>query len=329
MVSMLTFSKIYVPMANYLMFVGTILVTIVYNNTTSLGNAYGVCVILVTFITTCMVTVAAIIVWRLHPIIVFPIFLIFITLDSMYLSSALMKIPVGAWFTVLVAGIMSCILLLWRYGKNHQWAAEATDVVSPSSLVFEGKDGAMRLKLAEGDKELRTLNGLGVFFDKAGHLAPPVYTHFLQKFEAQHEVTVFFHLRQTCLPHVAGDERYSVQRIPRVKNTFRVVVRHGYMDFGVFGDADEFGPVLVGQLQAFLEAEGRGGVERGVLERAYRKQVVYIFGKEQLHPAAAGSWGRRMLLKMYVWMRENTRSKPAEFGVRIDRLVEVGFVKEI
>ena len=317
-------------MANYTMFVGTILVTVVYNNTTSLGNAYGVCVIFVTFITTCLTAVAAIIVWRVHPIIVLPIFAIFVTFDGLFLSAALMKVPEGAWFTLLIAGVLGGILLLWRYGKNNQWAAEAADVVSPSSLVTQGADGSMRLLLADGgDTELRVLNGLGVFFDKAGHLAPAVYTHFLHKFEAQHEVTIFFHLRQTSLPHVEAADRYSVQRVARVQNTFRVVVRHGYMDHGVFGDADQFGPVLVHQLEGFLAAEGRGGVDKGALERAYAKQVVYIFGKEQLHPADGGPWGRRLLLKLFVWMRENTRSKPAEFGVRIDRLVEVGFVKEI
>ena len=42
--------QIYIPMANWLLMIGAVIVTAVYNNTTSLGNAYGVCVILVTFV---------------------------------------------------------------------------------------------------------------------------------------------------------------------------------------------------------------------------------------------------------------------------------------
>lgn len=58
-------NQLYVPLANWLLMIGTVIVTAVYNNTTSLGNAYGVCVIMVTFFDTCMVTLVALIVWLL------------------------------------------------------------------------------------------------------------------------------------------------------------------------------------------------------------------------------------------------------------------------
>lgn len=40
-------NQLYVPLVNWLLMIGTIVVTAVFNNTTSLGNAYGVCVIFV------------------------------------------------------------------------------------------------------------------------------------------------------------------------------------------------------------------------------------------------------------------------------------------
>lgn len=40
--------QIYIPIANWLMMIGTIIVTAVYSNTTKLGHAYGFCVIMVT-----------------------------------------------------------------------------------------------------------------------------------------------------------------------------------------------------------------------------------------------------------------------------------------
>ncbi|KAF8251827.1 putative potassium transporter 5 [Wilcoxina mikolae CBS 423.85] len=329
--------QVYIPMANYLMFAGTILVTVVYNNTTRLGHAYGVCVVMVTFITTSLVAVVAMVVWRLHILIVLAGFLIFGCLDMLFLSSALLKFPDGAWFTIMVGGVLSCILLLWRFGKNEQWASEATDR-SPSNLVNIGKAGELRLKVPDGDKELTILKGLGIFFDKAGCLSPTVYVHFLHKFEAHHEVTIFFNLRHLSYPHVDEQDRYSISRIG-VSNTFRIVARQGYMD-NVF--TEDFGTVLLEQLRTFLEGEigrvpeagapalvARAKKELEALETAYKKQVIYIFGKEQLHPKKEAKWVRRLLLGIFVWMRENTRSKPAEFGVQVDRLVEVGFVKEV
>ncbi|KAL1835345.1 hypothetical protein VTK73DRAFT_5753 [Phialemonium thermophilum] len=69
--------QVYLPMANWLLMIGTVIVTAVYNNTTSLGHAYGVCVITVTFMTTCLVSLVALIVWRLPLYLVLPVLLLY------------------------------------------------------------------------------------------------------------------------------------------------------------------------------------------------------------------------------------------------------------
>jgi KUP system potassium uptake protein len=88
-----------------------------------LGNAYGVCVIFVTFITTCMVSLVAIIIWKINLFIVIFLFLTFAAFDGVYLSSALTKIPTGAWFTIVLATILSSIFVLWvssiSYAELH------------------------------------------------------------------------------------------------------------------------------------------------------------------------------------------------------------------
>lgn len=125
---------IYLPLANWLLMFGTVIVTAVYNNTTSLGNAYGVCVICVTFLTTCMVALVAIVVWRLPVLVVLPIWLVFACLDGTYLSAVLTKVPDGAWFTILLAALLCTIFILWRFGKEAQWAAERMDRLAMSGL---------------------------------------------------------------------------------------------------------------------------------------------------------------------------------------------------
>ena len=117
--SKLFHGQVYMPLANWLLMIGTVVVTAVYSNvsrylvylkqlitnksqTTKLGNAYGVCVIFVTFITTCLVSLVAIIIWRINFLIVLFFFLVFACLDGVYLSSALTKVPTGAWFTILL-----------------------------------------------------------------------------------------------------------------------------------------------------------------------------------------------------------------------------------
>jgi len=171
-----------------------------------------------------MVTIAAIIVWRLHFLIVLAGFLVFASLDGLYLSSALTKFPQGAWFTLMLAGVLATILLIWRHGKEAQWVVERSDRMPISQLVTSGEDGKLYLKGEVGDggelpkmKGERLIHttltpssvfltykiGVGIFFDKEGDLSPAVYTHFMRKFQAGHKVTVFFHLRPIPQPSVS------------------------------------------------------------------------------------------------------------------------------
>ena len=354
----------------------------VYNNTTSLGNAYGVCVILVTFITTCMVSLVAMIVWKLSALIVLPIFLVFIALDGAFLSAALVKVPQGAWFTLLLACLLSAVFILWRFGKEQQWKAEAADRFSPSRLVTTNAAGQLALTPAFGGAPISPIPGLALFFDKAGELTPTVFLHFLTKFAAAPEVAIFFHLRPLPVPSVAPADRYTVTT-SAVPDCFRLVIRHGYTDEVITAD---LAGLVYAQVRAFVARGGGAGRDRARpardgepanterpngerssttggstassaskpapvadatvaaaeangeddvaarlrrLDAAFARQNVYVVGKEQMRIRADAGVARRVALRAFLWLRENTRSKMAALRIPADKLVEVGFVKEV
>jgi KUP system potassium uptake protein len=119
----------------------------------------------VTFFDTCMVSLAALIVWRLPPYVVFLPWLTIACLDGLYMSSALTKVPNGAWFTLTLAGLLACLLILWRFGKEQQWAAEAEDRF-PTTRLVENEDGRIKLTPRYGGDDLSVVKGFGIFFDK-------------------------------------------------------------------------------------------------------------------------------------------------------------------
>ncbi|KAI1382009.1 potassium transporter [Hypoxylon crocopeplum] len=392
--------QLYVPFVNWILMCGTILVTCVYSNTTRLGNAYGVCVMFVTFFDTCMVTLAALIVWRLSPYLVFLPWVFFATVDGLYLSSALTKVPDGAWFTITISGILTCIFLLWRFGKENQWHAEAEDRFRPAQLLHRtdnSPDSGLVLTPRWGGGAVSRIRGFGIFFDKAGTLTPTVFTQFVSKFGTVPDAMVFFHLHPVESPSVPSSERYAISRIPAVPGCYRLVVRHGFMDEVITPD---LAALIYDQVRNFViqrATEDKGGetpaararagaqedhdigtdqasatssgvdrhtnedahdmntetdtvvtkqteknravlvlsnevakAELGRLDRAFASKVMYVVGKEQMrikvHPA---SIPRRILLTTFLWIRDNTRAKIANLRLAMDRVVEVGFVKEI
>lgn len=334
--------QVYMPLANWLLMTGTIIVTVAYSNTTRIGNAYGVCVIFVTFITTCMVSLVAVLIWRIHVLIVLFFFLVFAAYDGMYLSSALAKVPDGAWFTILLSLILSTIFILWRFGKEQQWAAEAGDRFQPSYLLAPPNHvGDVYLTPKFGGHMVSKIEGMGVFFDKIGDMCPMVFTQFVSKFSARPELMVFFHLRPLSLPTIPAAERYVCQRTS-IPNCYRVTVRHGYTDNIV---ALDLGKTIVEQLTIYITRDSTASscsgsntskehtpgiqMELDMLNRAHEKQLVYVMGKEQMKIRKGTNIFRRVLLEAFLWIRENSRTKMAEMCLPADQLVEVGFVKEI
>lgn len=244
--------------------------------TTKLGQAYGVCVILVTFITTFMVSLVAIIIWRL-PIIAAAIgFIVFGAFDGMFLSSALTKVPEGAWFTLALALILSSVFILWRFGKENQWRAEASDRIPLSQILTAFEDEAngeglktgsdrprgLQLTPAFGNGVISPIQGMGIFFDKTGSSksTPTVFIHFLQKFQAAPAIVVFFHIRALSSPTVPAERRFTVTRSFVRADTrsaiahgfYRITLRHGYMEAAITRD---LGKLLYDQLRGFVIRE--------------------------------------------------------------------------
>lgn len=193
-------------------------------------------------------------------------------------------------------------------------------------------------------------------------MVPTVYEEFLRKFEAQPDIQVFLHLRGLSVPHVMPEERYSTSKTS-LPNCYRLTIRHGYNDIPVTEDLGnmvyyevrkyiitssaqfshpasatgvstsvELNDEAEPQTAASTSAESRDArLQRrlGALDAAMESQVVYIVGKEQLRLLAHNNIAKRFILSIFLWVRDNTRAKVASMRIPVEKLVEVGFVKEI
>ncbi len=313
----------------------------------------------VTFFDTCMVSLAAMFVWRISPFIVFFPWLTIACLDGTFISSVLTKVPSGAWFTLLLASVLALFLLMWRFGKEQQWSAEATDRYPTSHFVRMDKVGQLRLSDCYGGTPVGEMRGFGIFFDKAGETTPIVFSQFILKLTMIPEVVVFFHLRPLETPSVAPEERHTVSRLA-IPNCYRLVVRYGYNDEVI---TPNLAAVVAEQVRRYLlgpdsrshkplSSNNRkdGATECSPaeavpteksfevnlinselikLDKAYNHGATYIIGKEEMRINSKANWFRTFLLWIFLWVRENTRNKMANLRVQTDQLIEVGFVKEI
>ncbi|KAK2612024.1 hypothetical protein QQS21_001989 [Conoideocrella luteorostrata] len=290
-----------------------------------------------------MVALVAILVWRLPTYLVLPVWLIFAALDGAFLSSVFEKVPEGAWFTLMLAFILALVFTLWRFGKETQWSAESQNLLAPSSLFETGQSSdsgyasPVALKPAFGGLPISTVPGLGIFFDKAGDPTslPPCFSEFVKKFAARPAVVVFFHMRPLPKPSIPLNERYIITRMTSLAGCYNVTLRHGYADDVLHSN---MAVELVHQIEVALsrvQSTETSNAELQNLRSAYSAQMVYIFGKEVMKIKAPRNkfspWAftRHLILWFFLWIRETSRAKLADLDIDADKLIEVGFVKEI
>lgn len=307
-------------------------------------------------------SLVALIVWRIPTTVVVLGFLLFILLDSIYLSAAMNKVPDGGWFAIVLSFILSTVFILWRWGKEQQWEAEVKDVVDPADFLLSSRstsrnnsiareaDGSIRsvrLRLAPeyGGGSITLAPGLGIFFDKVGgsgdHI-PKVFTQFIRKFQTRPQVIVFFHMRPLSQPTVPYDQRFVISRVTtKIPSCYQIVLRHGYMDDIL---TPNLARIIVNELMTFItrgpfppdESELPPNVrdELDALRSAEEAQTVYLMGKQTMRvhkreKRTLKNICRRVALEAFLWIRENSRTKLANLDIDPDSLVEVGFVKEI
>jgi KUP system potassium uptake protein len=307
-------------------------------------------------------TDSAVFVWRISPYWIALPWLTIACLDGAFLSSSLVKVPDGAWFTLTLSSVLAAVFILWRFGKEQQWAGEAEDRYPTTHFVKTQEDGSVQLVPRFGGGTLSTIRGLGIFFDKAGETTPIVFSQFAMKLVAAPEVMVFFHLRPLETPSVPFEERYTVSRLA-IPNCYRLIVRHGYMDEVITPD---LAVLIHQQIRHFIITRGSSppslspsnrpsndpetdadiadekanshetkikenkiASELAKLDEAFFLQTLYIIGKEQMKIRPGNGWFRKGLLHVFLWLRDNTRTKIANLRVPTDKVIEVGFVKDI
>ncbi|PGH27704.1 potassium uptake protein [Polytolypa hystricis UAMH7299] len=348
-------SQIYIPLANWSMMIATLIVTCVYKNTTRLGSAYGVCVVGVGFITTCFIALVSTIIWNLHIPLIIPLFVFFALLDCLFLSSALSKVPAGGWFSLALAATLASTLLTWNYGEACLWEAERGEGLSIAPTVFADRDGALFIREGKTDLSVKTIRGIGIFLVRPDSKSASVFDRFLSKFEAAYELSVLLQIKKVLKYHVLPSDRFSVSE-SGINSVYHVTLRLGYGDslpLATFEQEllhelsllisdqtldnpndDSFSHLDIAAAVAAASTDDNDTHPDAISLTAHLgttadKPVTYIVPKARLSIAQGSNRLRRILLSLFITVKNREQAKVTQLKVPVDRLVEIGFSKVV
>ncbi|KAF8267918.1 potassium transporter [Lactarius quietus] len=265
-----TQGQVYIPVVNWILMIGTIVIVAAFNNATQLTNAYGFAVATVMFTTTVLIALQMRYVKHL-PIILSILFLGFFGfLDGLFWGAALKKIPHGAWVPLMIGIVLLSLMTFWtwakglevRFDRKSRKRIEGFIVPDGAGAIFgesEKREDGEVVELQEQDdgnncnrtlyfvtpsfpeamgagagEERRVLSRLPILaiFHGISHErgVPPSFTSFLRQWPSLPTFGIFLTTRVLPVPHVEDADRYVVSRVEVLPGFYGVAQFLGFRD---------------------------------------------------------------------------------------------------
>lgn len=214
------YGQIYIPEVNWILMFLCLTVTIGFKDTNMIGHAYGLAVTTVMFVTTCLMALVIIMVWQRSVFAAGAFFIIFGSVELLYISASLIKVLEGGWVPLVLSSIFMAIMCIWHYGTSKKYEFDLQNKVSMETILNLGSGlGIVRVP------------GIGLIYTELVTGIPAIFGHFVTNLPAFHKVLVFICIKSVHVPYVPIEERCLIGRIgPKEYNMFRCIVRYGYKD---------------------------------------------------------------------------------------------------
>uniref|UniRef100_M4DPA1 Potassium transporter n=1 Tax=Brassica campestris TaxID=3711 RepID=M4DPA1_BRACM len=287
----------------------------------------GLAVTSVMLVTTCLMSLVMTIVWKQRTITVLAFLISFGSVELLYFSSCVYKIPEGGWIPILLSLTFMSVMYIWNYGTTKKHEFDVENKVSIDRIVALGPSiGMVRVP------------GIGLVYTNLVTGVPAVFGHFVTNLPAFHRVLVFVCVKSVQVPYVGEEERFVISRVgPKEYGMFRSVVRYGYRD--VPREMYDFESRLVSAIVEFVETEPGTEGEEGCDSLRMRKEetleimeakeagVAYILGQSYAKAKQSSSVLKKLAVDVvFAFMSTNCRGTDVVLNVPHTSLLEVGMV---
>ena len=286
--------QIYVPVMNWTLMALVILLVLGFRESSKLASAYGIAVTGTMFITTCMLGVLAVKVWKWPSWLVALVVGVFLIIDGAYFASNLTKIPDGGWFPLLIGAIAFTLLTTWARGRQL--------------MMARLREAAMPLKvfIASAASSATRVPGTAVFMTSTPDGVPHALLHNLKHNKVLHDRIILLTVKIVDMPYVEEDTRCRLEDLG--EGFHRLIIKYGFMQEP---DVPAALARLTGCGPAFKMMD-----------------TSFFLARQTLLPSSRPGmaiWRE----KLFAWMLRNAESAMEFFRLPTNRVVELGSQVEI
>ncbi|NWL78183.1 potassium transporter Kup [Pseudomonas taiwanensis] len=209
--------QIYIGAVNWSLMVGVVLLVLGFESSGALASAYGVAVTGTMFITTLLVSVVMLLLWKTPWWLAVPVLLGFLFVDSLFFAANVPKIVQGGAFPVIAGTALFVLMTTWKRGK--QIVVERLD---ESALPLPLFIASIR------SQPPHRVQGTAVFLTARTDAVPHALLHNLLHNQVLHEQVVLLTVISEDTPRVAPDRRFEVDAYG--DGFFRVILHFGFIE---------------------------------------------------------------------------------------------------
>lgn len=210
--------QVYVPQMNYVMAIGTLLLVIIFKNSSALTHAYGIAVNLEMLVVTPMVMRVAYIYWKWNPVKVVAIFSVFLFIDLAFLGANTHKIGTGGWIPLLFAIICSVVMVTWHKGMEYLRTSFYKEKADLKEIIHDLMGQGMTYSPHTAAIFITDI------YDKSGGSL----LHYIKLNRIMPEFVLMVSVVVENYPYITGRDRYETMHLE--KNMSRLILHYGFMD---------------------------------------------------------------------------------------------------
>ena len=286
--------QIYIPAVNWTLLGMVVLLVLSFRSSSNLASAYGIAVTGNMFITTLMMAVLVLTVWKWNRWLSYGFVGTFLIIDAAYFASNLTKIPDGGWFPLLVGAIAFTFLTTWARGRALMQERLRESAMPMEVFIKSASTAATRVP------------GTAVFMTTAPKGVPPALLHNLKHNKVLHDRIMILTVIIDEVPYVSDEDRIGV--VDLGSNFYRIFIRYGFMQ-----EID---------IPAVLKKVENCGPKLKMMETSFFLSRQTLLASDR--PGMA-LWREHL----FSWMMRNAESAMDFFKLPTNRVVELGSQVEI
>ena len=289
-----TEGQIYIPFINWTLLVLVIMLVLGFETSSNLAAAYGISVTGTMFISTCMMGILIVYVWKWNRWLAGLVIGTFLIIDGAYFTANLTKIPDGGWFPLAVGLFAFTMLTTWARGR-FLMNQRLTESAMP-----------MEVFIKSASRAAARVPGTAVFMTSTPQGVPHALLHNLKHNKVLHERILILTVVIDEVPFVDLEDRVEV--VDLGENFYRMILRYGFMQQP--------------DVPATLKIVENCGPQIKMMDTSFFLARQTLLASER--PGMA-IWRE----KLFAWMLRNAESAMEFFKLPTNRVVELGSQVEI